>query len=211
MYNGIAHSWWYSSAHQDFFILKSAAQTSSPYSTSEISTMVGGCQTPFMDGKTEARSDGAQQQTTEPENSTRHSHGNSQFGAGWNRAAPCCEFCRLLQTTVEPWRWSEQAGLPYYPSNMQEKNMTQNEWTRMAKKVSTGSRVVWARSHFLCFSNSTIPVLQRWAQRLLHQLCHPSSLHRCPQTSRDVPLLPQLTKNNDHTALHSERENRCQS
>lgn len=61
---------------------------------------------------------------------------------GWNRVAPCCECCRLLQTTVEPLGWREQAGTPYYPSNMQEKNMTQDEWTRMAKGVSVGSRVV---------------------------------------------------------------------
>jgi len=55
-----------------FFILKSAGQTNSQYFTAEISTVVGGYQAHFVDGKTEARSAGAQQQsqTTEHRNSS---------------------------------------------------------------------------------------------------------------------------------------------
>lgn len=72
-----------------FFILRSAVQTHSQYSTSEIATAVGGYQAHFVDGKTEARCDGAQQQsqTTQHGNFTRHSHGNSSLAAGMEESS----------------------------------------------------------------------------------------------------------------------------
>lgn len=131
-----------------FFILKSAVQTPSQFSPPGISTLVGGYRAHVRDGKTEARSDGAQQQTSEPGNLTKHSCGNSLLAAEVAQGtippvppqchAPFCtcletlthdprvlrvrgEFSRLLQVTMglEPWGRRQQAGPPCYPPGVQ--------------------------------------------------------------------------------------------
>lgn len=73
-----------------FFILKSAVQTYSQYSTSEISTVVDGYQGHFVDGKTKARPDGAQQQSQTTE------HGNSSFAARMEQGSSLTSQCHAI-------------------------------------------------------------------------------------------------------------------
>lgn len=94
-----------------FFILKSAAQTYSQYSTSEISTVVGGYQTPFVDGKTEARAAGAQDQPqpTGPQPGSRV--GTPRLLPGRNGAAFRQFHHTALQYFGSVWKRSAQSAL----------------------------------------------------------------------------------------------------
>ena len=124
-----------------FFILRSAVQTYSQYSTSEISTVVGGYQAHFVDGKTEARSDGAQQQSQTTE------HGNSSLAArmeqGSSLTVPsqcpaifwvCLEMLsytssvQVLNLAGSCKGRKEQAGSLNQPSNAQAHTHTQITW-----------------------------------------------------------------------------------